>query len=557
MATGIQTGMQRGSRSGISRGSGLGKGAPGGGGGPLGKAAEIWKNLGKGARIGISVLATIVVVGALVFSIHSSNNQYVDLYATKMTSNDVTEVSAALTEMRVPHQVNETSDGILIHPKKRISTQAMLANKNLPRHHVLTPDQVEGGMGKTAAEQKAIRKRLLEGEITLALREMQGVNDARVQLAIPNKTYFADDSKRTKARIFVRLSRDAKDSLNRQKIQSMVNLVAFSVPELDTKDVKIIDSEMNDLTAMLPQAEQGQMVASSTQMEIKNTEQEALQKKAQDALDAIMPGKTKVSVNLEMDFSQVEEERFTPGGAADDGVVVESRQIKREVLNKGEGNSGSDEGGTQLSGGPQGKDGKDYLMEVESVNNLVGQRKVKRVDTSHRIKRLTCAVMADNVSEEEQAAIAGYVESAIGIDPARGDQITIHNMPFTRPAFVNGGADPFGTPAGGALPAANPISGNTIAIALTVGAAMMLGLVGMFLFKQHSVKGAQGNIIGSTAGGVTSTAITDHFTDKSGKTTAPVSSAGATQVNTTDQLEKLVKERPTKVAEMLKSTWLQ
>ena len=53
MATGIQTGMSRGSRSGISRNSQLGKGAPGGGGGPLGKFAEIWNKLGKGAKIGI------------------------------------------------------------------------------------------------------------------------------------------------------------------------------------------------------------------------------------------------------------------------------------------------------------------------------------------------------------------------------------------------------------------------------------------------------------------------------------------------------------------------
>ncbi len=85
---------------------------------------------------------------------------------------------------------------------------------------------------------------------------------------------------------------------------------------------------------------------------------------------------------------------------------------------------------------------------------------------------------------------------------------------------------------------------------------MLLGLMGLFLLKQHKVQEGQGTIITAAAGGVTSTSITDHFTEKSGKTTAPTTSAGATQVNTTDQLEQLVKERPTKVAEMLKSTWL-
>lgn len=552
MATGIQTGMQRGSRSGISRGSALGKGAPGGGGGPLGKLTEIWKGLGKGMRVGIGVLLAVLVFGGGAFALHNSSNQYVDLYPTKMTTNDVQEVSAALTALRIDHGVNETSDGILIHPKKKIGAQAALASQNLPRHPVLTPDKVEGGMGKTAAEQEAIRQQLLEGEITLALREMDGINDAQVKLAVPKKTYFQDDNKHTTARVLLSLSNGAQ--IDREKVQGMINLVAFAVPELRPEDVRIIDTTGQDLTAMVPQAEGNNLVASGTQLEIQATEEMRLQRKAQEALDAAMPGKARVSVNLDMDFSKIEQERYTPGGVADDGQVVESRQIKREVLDRGK--DGDGEVATQLSGGgTPDKSNSDYVNEVESTNYKVAQNKIKTVDTGFRVKRLTASVLADNVSEDDKAAIAGFLGPAIGIDPTRGDEIHVSNIAFDRPIMgaTEDLAAAFAAPSNSA---GSGVSGTHLAAAASVGAAMLLGLLGLFLFKQHGVKGDQGTIISSTAGGLHTTAIADHFTDKSGKTTAPTSSAGATQVNTTDQLEALVKEKPTKVAEMLKSTWL-
>jgi flagellar M-ring protein FliF len=514
--------------------------------------SEIWKGLGKGLRIGILSLLGILVFGGVGFALHSASNQYVELFPTKMTGNDVNEISAALTEMRIDHDVNITSDGIVLHPSKKSQAQAMLAQRNLPRHKVLLPSEVEGGMGKTAMEQEATRQQLLEGEITMAFRAMDGINDAQVKLAVPKKTYFQDENKRTTARVLLSLKPEAE--INREKIKAMVNLVAASVPELRPEDVTIVDTANRDLTAMVPKGDDGGLVASGTNLEIQASEEKRLEQKAQAKLDEMWPGKTKVGVNLEMDFSKVEEERFTPGGAADDGVVRQNHQIKREQLDRSGGGAGGEEA-TQLSGGGGDKGKGDYVHEVESANYLVAQNKHKRVDTGFRVKRLSVAVVADNVSEKELAAIAGFVGPAIGIDEARGDQLTVSSVPFDRP-MAQPVADPAFVAGASAPPANAGMPTGALAMVAVAGAAMMLAVLGMFLFKQHSVRGDQGTIITSTAGGITSTAITDHFTDKSGKTTAPTGSAGATQVNTTDQLEQLVKERPTKVAEMLKSTWL-
>jgi hypothetical protein len=80
----------------------------------------------------------------------------------------------------------------------------------------------------------------------------------------------------------------------------------------------------------------------------------------------------------------------------------------------------------------------------------------------------------------------------------------------------------------------------------------MLGLFSIYLLKQHRVQTDRSNVHLGPSGGSTSTDIADLLTDKSGKVTA----VADTQVNKSDALERLAKEKPTKVAELLKSTWL-
>jgi len=326
------------------------------------------------------------------------------------------------------------------------------------------------------------------------------------------------------------------------------------VPE----NVTIIDSKGRDLSALVPKAGADGMVASGSQLEIQAMEEKRLQEKAQKVLNKAFPGRAEASVNLVMDFSKVEEERFTPGGAGDDGVVVESQQTTREKLNKGD--KGQSQSGAELmnGGAKPSKDGSDYVNEKQATNYSYQQLKTKKVDMGFRVKRISASVLTDNMSDEETSKIAGIVKDAIGIDETRGDSLTVTSMPFQNSNMLaqSGGMPAFPQASQQTNPSA--ITGQHLAAAVGVGAMMLLGLVGMFLFKQHKVQEGQGNIIStspSSLGSTTST-ITDHFTEKSGKTTAPVNSAGATQVNTTDELEKLVKERPTKVAEMLKSTWL-
>lgn len=559
MATGIQTGMRTGSRSGLATGrSAIGKG--GGGGGPLGKFKEIWGGLSKGVRIFICVLLGLVLTGVLTFTLVQSANQYVPLYTTKMTQEDVKEVAMKLTDLGIEHEINETTDGILIHPRVKAKAQIQLAAHGLPRHPITTPYNMgEGGLSaKTQAEQKAINQRLMEGELTESIRQIDGVADAYVNLAQPEQTYFRDDSKPVTATVLLKMQPAAE--LSREQIQGIVHLVAYSVPELAAENVKVVDTQGLDLTATLPQGPNGE-AASGSQGEIKSGLEREMSAKVQKQLDAILgAGKAVAEVNCELDFSHNEVTRKTVGGPADQGSVVVGKQVKRETFRRDPG--APSEGGQQMaldqaSVSSAAKKDANYDQVVESYKVEANEVVSRTVDKSYRIKRLTASVAVDNLKPDQVDKIAGIVKNAIGIDETRGDSVEVASLPFARNTVSGLGGGVMAFPE--TTPATTPggITFRHVTAVVSLGALGLLGLIMLFLVKQHKVHVGQGKLVlGSNHSGTTSSDIADLLNEKSGKSNAPASAAGETKVNTTDQLEKLAKERPTKVAEMLKSTWL-
>lgn len=567
----MSTGMQpTGARTGVSRagmtGARGGPAKPGGGG--LGKIKEMWSGLSKGVKLGILGLITIMLTGGMIFFVHQKGNAPVDLYTTKMTKEDVMACAAALTASNIDHKVAITEDGIVLNPHDRARAQALLAQNGLPHHAIqTTPDT--GALGKTQAEARQSRQRLLEGEITEALRQMKGVADAYVKIAQPEEQAFADNAKPTQARVMLKLTPGTK--LGEKEVASVVHLVAFSVPELDHKNVKVVDTQMQDLTALLDENEDGTIPSSKMGlMELEKAE--TLRKRAQDQLDQVLgPNRSKVAVNVEVDYKQRERTRRTVGGAGDNGSIVTGdveriERFKKDPQNGGGSgdsaspvsDSGEDDGGVAQAGGGSshaGKNDSNYENTSRTRKIDYNQDTEKTIQKAPEIKRISASVALDNVKPEVEAKLLGMVKGAMGIDEERGDVLTVTSLPFSHKMLSEGEANEMmrgmNSPDNMVATSAG-VDPKVIGLALFGPAMLMLGLITVYLMKQHRVQTDRSQLLLGSPSGSTSTDIADLLNDKSGKITAVTE----TRANTSDALEKLAKEKPTKVAEMLKSTWL-
>lgn len=559
MATGIQTGMRTGSGP-LATGRGpLGKPPGGGGGGGLGKIGAMWGGLSPKVRILIFCAIGLLVAGGVLFSVISTANKPTELYATKLSEDDVKEVSMKLTEWNMPHQVAVTNDNILISPSHKVAAQARLASHGLPRHPIMTASNAPapGGMNTmTEKEKDAVSKRILEGELTDSMRQMDGIADAYVKLGLPEKSLFDEGQEGAKAAVMLKLK--PASQLTRDQITGIVNLVAYSVPELKPEAVRIIDTNGRDLTANLPLNGGEVGMAPTGQSEFRTGLEQDLKNKVEQQL-AMVLGQQRFAaqVTAEIDFSQNETTRETVGGAGDGGKVVTGTQVREERFNK-KGGEETEGGAVQMSSTTAGgkKDGT-YVKTEKSEKVEVNKSVVRNVDTAPRIKRLTASVAVDNLKDDQVAAVAGLVRDAIGYDEARGDSITVKSVPFAAASLPTIYSDMATAINNNTAPSAgtgvtSSVDPKVLAALAFVPALVLLALIAVFVTRQRQVQAGQSQLVLGASNGATSSDIADLLNEKSGKTKA----MGETRVNTTDQLEKLAKERPTKVAELLKSTWL-
>lgn len=527
MATGIQTGIRRGSRVSVGASS---QPQPS----RLQQCQSRWKELSTATKWTVLVGAIFLQLALVGVGLHSNQNSFVDLYPTKLQPQEVPEISRALLEMQIEHEIAPTNDGLLVSKPDRSRARAILASRNLPLHRVLTPSEVTSDMIRSTSERKAMEQRLLEGEITMALREVDGVRDARVKLAIPEKSYLAGDSDPTRASVTLML--EPAHKLDRPGISGLVHLVAFSVPGLTPENVRLVDSRGLDLSTLISPGPQSE--TSSAHFDVRAAEEKRLQDKVQQALDIKLPGRTKVLVNLDLDFSTAERRLYTPGSEKDDGLVRSSFQLVTEMLD-------TEKGKTEQ---------KDFQNRKESVNYEFTKNYFASLVKHARTERISATVFADNVSPKEAESLAASVKGALGLQEGRGDFVYVdvgpwqHDLtpPMTAPDPVSD--SPW------ALDAADraPLSTTGLLALLMAQTALLVGGFGGYLYLSSRNRSAAG-IESNALVGMRPTGIVDHGRSKIGETTLDFNRTG---VQTTEMLEGIVRERPTQVADLLRSTWL-
>ena len=267
------------------------------------------------------------------------------------------------------------------------------------------------------------------------------------------------------------------------------------------------------------------------------------------------PNKAKVAVNATLDFSsKVKESKVVGGVGNTSGEVVVKSKTSTETYTS-DPNSDNPDGAVQMSfKGGAGDANANYTktdkVEIKDVNQTV----IKVQTPAGTLERLSCSVIVDNLKPDQVAKIQGIVKDAIGIDETRGDSITVASMPFNREAMSDEFAEMRKAMAAGSPAATSTSSVSSEVMPIMAGAALLiLLLIGvMYMVRQKSVQTEKSRLILSGGSNSTVSDISDLVSDKIGRSTLPAE----TKVNTSDTLEKLAKEKPTKVAELLKSTWL-
>ena len=256
----------------------------------------------------------IVAFAGLVVFFTMQKSDMTTLFAS-LPESEKALVVQTLKQNGVNASLNPATGEVVVPVKDYHESRMLLAGEGLPSS---VPDGYDSlgdmPMGTSRSVEAIKIKQSLEAELARSVNHISGVSSARVHLAIPEKTVFAREIALPSASVFVKLANGR--SLGRQQVQSIVHLVASSVPNLPSENITVVDQfgELLSKPSNDPSAS-----ISSEQMSQTMRLGEIYKSRIISLLTPMVgAGNLKAEINVDMNFTQreVTEESVDPKGNA-------------------------------------------------------------------------------------------------------------------------------------------------------------------------------------------------------------------------------------------------
>jgi len=372
------------------------------------------------------IVLAATVLGILALAWWVQRPLYRPLF-TNLAERDATAIVAALHGEQVPFRLEDGGRAILVPAERLYELRLALASRGLP---------ADGGVGfelfdrqargQTNFVQRLNFQRALQGELGRTISRLDGVESARVHLALPERSRVAGEDRRPSASVVVQLARGRV--LSTAQIDGIAHLVAASVEGLAADAVTVFDENGRILTVDRRGGEGG------TALEQQASIERQLAERLEGMLAAVV-GRDKAiaRVAATLDFARVErtEESYDP-----ERTALRTQRTTRET---------NDAGATKEPEGPR-TERRDERQSYE-VSKVVSHT----VAPAGVVKQLTVAVLIDGTytgtgaarkftprPPEEIERLRELVKNAVGLSAARGDRLEIASVPFQNEAAPGG-----------------------------------------------------------------------------------------------------------------------
>ncbi|WP_432740854.1 flagellar basal-body MS-ring/collar protein FliF [Methylobacter sp. G7] len=403
-------------------------------------------------QLGLMLGLALSVAMGVAIVLWSQEPSYGRLYSD-IGESDVAEILEILNKESIKYKV-ESGSGAIMVPMDDVSTVKLkLAAQGLPRstsmgYELLDKDQ---GFGSSKSVEMVRFQRALEGEIARTIMSIQNIKTARVLLAIPVQSVFVRERKKPSASVMVNLYQGR--SLDKGQVESIIHLVASSVPQLDANQVTVVDQK-GQLLNSNDSSVAGNLT--SKQFEYKKNIEEHLMGRIQNILSPLVGGDgMRVQISADVDFTETDrtQEMFNPDLPAlrseqtseEQSTLSATQGVPGALSNQPtpagvapEAIPGSAAAGAEKTGSP-GSIAKNATKNYELDKTITHTRLA-----TGGLRRLSVAVVVDDrhllqsdgtfkgqaFSQEDVNRFSDLIKQAVGFDSSRGDQVTVTNVTF-------------------------------------------------------------------------------------------------------------------------------
>jgi flagellar M-ring protein FliF len=376
---------------------------------------------------------------------------------------DAAQIAQALDTNGIPYKLE--GSGTITVPADRVhDARLKMAGQGLPEgdggFSVMSKDP---GFGVSQFMEGARYQHALETELARTITNLQAVEGARVHLALPRQSAFVRDRRKPSASVFLQMKPGRR--LESEQVTAIVNLVASSIPELESQQVTVVDQQGRLLSS--PEGTNTEVAEREKQMEIARELEDRYTQRVQQLLAPLVGSdriRAQVVADVEMSTTEEAREQYRP-----ESQVVRSEQLAEETSRNGSGPQGvpgaltnqPPQPGTALppganatpaaaNGAPANANGAagvappDNTSKQQTRNYEIDRTVAYTKLPAGRLKRLTVAVLVDNLrstgeegkvietalTPEQIENMTKLVKDAIGFNEQRGDSVSVVNQSF-------------------------------------------------------------------------------------------------------------------------------
>jgi flagellar M-ring protein FliF len=420
---------------------------------------DLWSAQNQTNRLLIGGFALIAVLAIGFFSAARFRGPDYAVLFSNLSADDASAVVTKLKDDKIPYRLADGGATIQVPQDQVYEERVALAGDGT----------VKGGgsgwelfdktnLGMTDFQEKIDKERATEGELQRTIAGLTPVESARVHLATPDSTLYSTAQQPTTASVAIKTKPGAE--LSSSEVRGITQLVSGAVDGLKPENVTIVNQDGNVLipstTDANGQADGATSALKMTQDQLlaKQRYESNLQENIQGMLDAALgPHRSAVRVATDMNFdaTDTETKSYAPQG------TIRSQQTEKEAYSGNvpgralpAGVPGTTTNTVPTYQGQQQQNANGRLNKTKNtVNYEITEQNSKHIDAPGKVTRTSVAVLVNvppvaattaangtatapvyAVNPADVAKIRNVVAAAAGIDPNRGDQISVEAIPF-------------------------------------------------------------------------------------------------------------------------------
>ena len=347
-----------------------------------------------------------------------SGSNYTVIYSN-LDLKDAANVIARLKELNIKYELRDGGQAIAVEKEKADVARLGLAEKNLPLGGVVGWEIFdESRLGATDFDRRIQLIRAISGELSRTIKQIHAVEDARVQIVLPETKLFAETTAPVTASVMLRLKPGTQ--LTRGEINGIIHLVASSVENLQTENVTVIDNTGRILTVggkisiprpMLTKAAEA-MTKPVVKEEIIEIEVEKTAPQSKEAVAATEKLAASPEVVVQPPRQLTPEEKIMLLVQAKKELELDLSGKAQEILNRFY---------------PPNSAIIKVNLDIENGNSKYFSR------GELKIKKISAIILVDNrveLTQDLKQSTYKAVAAAIGYNRNRGDKIVMQRVPF-------------------------------------------------------------------------------------------------------------------------------